>query len=78
MSKRIVDYCIDIATNNKNKPMHVEKIYAQMRRRHWKTTGKTPKQTISYTLNKDYRFNRISSNTFVLDEKFYKARAKRA
>lgn len=74
MSKRIIDYCIDIATKNSNDPLHVKEIYTKMRRRRWQTKGKTPKQTITKTLNKDYRFNRVAPNTFKLDDTFYNNR----
>lgn len=74
--RSVVDVCIGIFTKNENKPMYVKKIYSAMRQRHWKTEGKTPQQTISSKLNKDYRFKRVAPNTFQMTEEFYKNRVR--
>jgi len=72
--RTIVDVCIGIFTKNENKPMYVKNIYGAMRQRHWRTEGKTPQQTISSKLNADYRFIRVSPNTFQMDNTFYNNR----
>ena len=74
--RTIVDVCIVIFTKNENKPMYVKNIYSAMRQRHWKTEGKTPEQTISSKLNRDYRFVRVSPNTFKMSDDFYKNRVR--
>ncbi len=73
-NKRIIDYCIGILNNNKNKPMNVKKIYATMRMHHWKTNGKTPELSIASKLYMDYRFIKTAESTFKLDPDFYNAR----
>jgi len=74
--RTIVDVCIGIFTKNENKPMYVKNIYSAMRQRHWRTEGKTPQQTISSKLNADYRFVRVSPNTFKMDDSVYKNRVR--
>ncbi|HUU87578.1 MAG TPA: HTH domain-containing protein [Candidatus Glassbacteria bacterium] len=74
--RTIVDVCIGIFTKNENRPMYVKNIYSAMRQRHWRTSGKTPQQTISSKLNADYRFVRVSPNTFKMDDTFYSNRVK--
>ena len=71
---RIVDHCINIFTKNENKPLYVDDIYSRMRQRHWKTESKNPAKTIGNRLRKDYRFVKVSPNTFKLAANYYTAR----
>ena len=74
-SPRIIDICMKIFTKNKNKPLYVKDLYKIMKTKYgWKTTSKTPTQTIAGRLFVDYRFVKTDKNTFVLDSGFYNAR----
>jgi hypothetical protein len=73
---KITDICINIFSQNQNKPLYVDDIYSRMRQRHWKTNGKTPTQTIGSKLRADYRFIKVGPNTFKLDDTYYQARMK--
>lgn len=64
--RKITDIVENIFKRNNNTNLHVSQIYNRMLQRHWKTNGKTPRQTITSKLNKDPRFTRVGPNTFKL------------
>ena len=72
--RKIIELCINIFTQNENRPLYVGDIYNRMKQRHWKTNGKTPTQTISAKLRSDNRFKKVAPNTFTLDDGFFVAR----
>jgi hypothetical protein len=72
--RTITDICIRIFSRNDNKPLYVKDIYSAMRQRQWRTTGKTPTQTIAGKLLSDLRFTKVGRNVFKLDDSFFRAR----
>jgi len=64
--RKITDIVESIFKHNNNNSLHVGQIYNRMLQRHWKTNGKTPRQTISSKLNRDPRFVRVAPNNFRL------------